>query len=146
MAAPWSGFATAPAHPPEPFCVPLSGGEARLLARLSGFDPALFEQLARLESFEVAATDGGSVHSFLLTPRSAGPHPLLLWVHGGPMNPWADGWHWRWNPLLGSDESHVVTDQQLPPAGPARRPGADPRVLPRWRWNHMPTCSPFARP
>jgi dipeptidyl aminopeptidase/acylaminoacyl peptidase len=87
-------------HPPEPFRVPLSGGDARLLAPLSGFDAALFEQLARLESFEVGAPDGGSVQSFLLTPRSAGPHPLLLWVHGGPMNQWADGWHWRWNPLV----------------------------------------------
>ena len=87
-------------HPPEPFRVALSGGDPELLAALSGFDPALFEQLGRLESLEVAAPDGGSVQSFLLTPRTAGPHPLLLWVHGGPMNQWADGWHWRWNPLV----------------------------------------------
>lgn len=88
-------------HPPEPFRLALGGaGEPELLARLSGFDPLLLDQLGRRESLEVAAPDGGSVMSFLLTPHGSGPHPLLLWVHGGPMNQWADGWHWRWNPLV----------------------------------------------
>jgi dipeptidyl aminopeptidase/acylaminoacyl peptidase len=97
-------------HPPEPFRLSLrgaaasegesAGAEPELLGRLSGFDPLLFDQLGQRESFEVAAPDGGSVQSFLLTPRGDGPHPLLLWVHGGPMNQWADSWHWRWNPLV----------------------------------------------
>jgi dipeptidyl aminopeptidase/acylaminoacyl peptidase len=87
-------------QPPEPFRVALAGGEPEALASLSGFDRALFEQLGRIESLQVAAPDGGDVQAFLLTPRASGPHPLLLWVHGGPMNQWADGWHWRWNPLV----------------------------------------------
>ncbi len=88
-------------HPPEPFRLSFAAGaEPELLASLSGFDPLLFDQLGRRESLEVAAPDGSAVQSFLLTPRGSGPHPLLLWVHGGPMSQWADGWHWRWNPLV----------------------------------------------
>jgi len=30
---------------------------------------------------------------------AARPAPLLLWIHGGPLNSW-NAWSWRWNPLL----------------------------------------------
>lgn len=30
-------------------------------------------------------------------PTGAGPSPLLVWCHGGPVGAWTD-WSWRWNP------------------------------------------------
>jgi len=89
-------------HPPEPFRARIAeNADAPLLARLSGLAPEQFDRIARRESFETAAPDGGRVQAFLLTPaHGTAPHPLLLWVHGGPMNQWSDGWHWRWNPLV----------------------------------------------
>ena len=50
---------------------------------------------------EVSATaaDGSALRSWLVLPEGDGPHPLLLWVHGGPLGSW-NGWSWRWNPHL----------------------------------------------
>ncbi|MCS6943835.1 MAG: S9 family peptidase, partial [Sutterellaceae bacterium] len=68
------------------------------LARLSGFAPATW---AEAERFTVPSTDGVPVQSWIVKPRGApGPLPTLLWIHGGPIGMSADGWHWRWNPLL----------------------------------------------
>jgi dipeptidyl aminopeptidase/acylaminoacyl peptidase len=37
----------------------------------------------------------------MLLPRnSVEKRPALMWIHGGPMSQFADGWHWRWNPLV----------------------------------------------
>ena len=58
----------------------------------------------RLEdiSTEVTDPDGTSVtvRSYLALPEGASaenPAPLLLWIHGGPINSW-NAWSWRWNP------------------------------------------------
>jgi dipeptidyl aminopeptidase/acylaminoacyl peptidase len=32
----------------------------------------------------------------------------MLWIHGGPIGMDADGWHWRWNPLLAVSEGYAV--------------------------------------
>ena len=40
--------------------------------------------------------DGREVHSWLLRPQGSPPPggwPLLLWIHGGPLGAWNDGWH-----------------------------------------------------
>jgi dipeptidyl aminopeptidase/acylaminoacyl peptidase len=87
-------------QPPEPFAVDLAPeAEPKLLARLSRFEDGA--SIATVESFEVAGDGGEPVQSFLLRPVS-GPDrpPVLMWIHGGPIGQNADGWHWRWNPLI----------------------------------------------
>ncbi len=90
-------------HPPEPFWMPCeSEATPTLLANLSGFSPEEGEALFELTDFRTPTDDGQHIQSFLLTPkRPESPlHPWLLWIHGGPMSQWSDGWHWRWNPLV----------------------------------------------
>lgn len=97
-------------HPPEPFRSELqAGAKPELLARLSGFDPDTGSALAQVESFDVAGAGGVPVQSFLVKPAEAtGPLSTILWIHGGPWGQWADGWHWRWNPLVPVSEGHAV--------------------------------------
>ncbi|MFJ4210225.1 alpha/beta fold hydrolase [Paenarthrobacter sp. NPDC089675] len=56
----------------------------------------------RLERVETPAEDGSRVPAYLALPPGASaeaPAPLLLWIHGGPLNSW-NAWTWRWNPWL----------------------------------------------
>ncbi len=96
------GFRHTVFHPPEPFVVDaVPDATPRLLANLSGFSPEEGEAIARIERHHAPSDDGTEIQSFLLTPQAEeGPHPWLLWIHGGPINQWSDGWHWRWNPLV----------------------------------------------
>lgn len=89
-------------HPPEPFRAPAEpDAKPELLARLSGFDESEGRAGARWESITVEGAGGVPVQTFVLEPAAAGgPRPALIWIHGGPMGQWADGWHWRWNPLV----------------------------------------------
>ena len=52
------------------------------------------------------AADGTPLRSWLVLPES-GPAPLLLWVHGGPLNSW-NAWSWRWNPWLMVAQGYAV--------------------------------------
>ena len=56
-----------------------------------------------VESLECEGANGTAIQYFVLTDASAasrpGPRPTILWIHGGPVSSWTDGWHWRWNPL-----------------------------------------------
>ena len=58
---------------------------------------------------EVATTaaDGTALRSWLVLPDGAGPHPLVLWVHGGPLGSW-NGWSWRWCPWLLAAQGYAV--------------------------------------
>ncbi len=76
------------------------------LARLSGFSRADWVQV---ESCSVPSTDGAAVQYFVVKPRGAtGRLPTLIWIHGGPIGMNADGWHWRWNPLLAAAQGYAV--------------------------------------
>ncbi|HEU4752464.1 MAG TPA: hypothetical protein VFU47_05090, partial [Armatimonadota bacterium] len=88
-------------HAPEPFRVSLRpGSEPSLLAGLSGFPAEEGAALAEWESHTVSSPDGTPVQFLVVRPRGEGPHPVLLWIHGGPIGQWSEGWHWRWNPLV----------------------------------------------
>jgi dipeptidyl aminopeptidase/acylaminoacyl peptidase len=77
------------------------------LARLSGFKPAT--DWAEVERFSVPSTDGVPIQSLVCKPKGAkGKLPTLLWIHGGPIGMSADGWHWRWNPLLAVAQGYAV--------------------------------------
>ncbi|MEN0070598.1 MAG: prolyl oligopeptidase family serine peptidase, partial [Propionicimonas sp.] len=55
-----------------------------------------------LREVETTTADGARVRGWLALPAGAGadaPAPLLLWIHGGPLNSW-NAWSWRWNPWL----------------------------------------------
>ncbi len=90
-------------QPPAPFV--LRGAGVEVLGDLSGFAGADF---AGWTEFEVTAPDGRAVRSFLVTPTGEGPHPVFFWIHGGPMNQFADGWHWRWSPLVPAAAGYAV--------------------------------------
>jgi len=97
---------------PECFVVETRRDAApKALARLSGFAGA--HDWAEVESFSVPSTDGTPVQSFLVKPKGAaaqqaGPLPLAIWIHGGPIGMDQDGWHWRWNPLLMVAQGYAV--------------------------------------
>ena len=76
------------------------------LARLSGFTTA---DWADVESCQVPSSDGVPIQFFFVKPKGATTRlPALLWIHGGPIGMSADGWHWRWNPLLAVAEGYAV--------------------------------------
>ncbi len=91
-------------RPPEVVRITSAGVEPLPIAADTVAAEAHLEGLAgiaKIERFAVSSDDGVPVETILLTPRDApGPHPTLLWIHGGPMSAWGDGWHWRWNPLV----------------------------------------------
>ncbi|MGZ6343493.1 MAG: S9 family peptidase, partial [Candidatus Limnocylindrales bacterium] len=56
-----------------------------------------------VERITGTAVDGTSIGAWLVKPEgmsAAHPAPLAVFVHGGPLGSWTDGWHWRWNPQL----------------------------------------------
>jgi dipeptidyl aminopeptidase/acylaminoacyl peptidase len=56
------------------------------------------------------AADGTPVRGWLVLPTGISadqPAPLLLWVHGGPMNSW-NFWSWRWNPWVAAAQGYAV--------------------------------------
>lgn len=63
-----------------------------------------------LTEVETTAADGARVRGWLLLPEGAGadaPAPLLLWIHGGPLNSW-NAWSWRWSPALAAARGYAV--------------------------------------
>jgi dipeptidyl aminopeptidase/acylaminoacyl peptidase len=97
------GLRSSYAYPSEVVRIDLAGGE---VTRLSG--PVERPELpGRLEEVETTTADGVRVRGWLALPDSAGPAPLLLWVHGGPLGSW-NAWTWRWNPWLMVAQGYAV--------------------------------------
>jgi dipeptidyl aminopeptidase/acylaminoacyl peptidase len=72
--------------------------------------PGAVDIPGRLEELTVTVDDGVSVHAWLALPPGASadaPAPLLLWIHGGPLNSW-NAWAWRWNPWLMVAKGYAV--------------------------------------
>ncbi|MHC5795499.1 S9 family peptidase [Lacisediminihabitans sp. FW035] len=68
------------------------------------------EMPGSITEVETRAEDGARVRGWLLLPEGASaehPAPLLLWIHGGPLNSW-NAWSWRWNPLLAVARGYAV--------------------------------------
>lgn len=79
-----------------PFIGRIEGGEVTPLADLSGIADVEAPDFP-VEDVRLALSDGESMQGLVAWPTSPGPHPLLLWIHGGPIGQFADQWHWRWN-------------------------------------------------
>lgn len=88
------------ARPPHPVRIALVGDVGSVTElRAPSVSPRLPGRLAEVVG---QAADGTPLRSWLALPDSASaerPAPLLLWVHGGPLNSW-NTWSWRWNPWL----------------------------------------------
>ncbi len=55
------------------------------MVSLTDFSAPLVDAgIAPLVELNVAARDGQNIHGWVLTPSGAGPHPVLLNIHGGP--------------------------------------------------------------
>ncbi|TFD24759.1 prolyl oligopeptidase family serine peptidase [Cryobacterium lyxosi] len=71
---------------------------------------ALTDVPGTITEIETLAEDGTRVRAWLLLPDGASaqhPAPLLLWIHGGPLNSW-NAWSWRWSPLLAVARGYAV--------------------------------------
>lgn len=118
-----------PAHPVR---IAVDGTVTRLA------NPAPAPQVnATLTDVDATAEDGTRVRAWLLTPPSASaesPAPLLLWIHGGPLNSW-NQWSWRWSPALAVAQGYAVL---LP--DPALSTGYGLEFIARgWNsWGHKP--------
>ncbi|WP_130012234.1 prolyl oligopeptidase family serine peptidase [Serinicoccus sediminis] len=92
--------------PPEVARLDLASGEVTPLP-----GPAERPQVpGRLEEVETTAEDGSRVRAWLALPEGepdAAGHPLLLWIHGGPLGSW-NAWTWRWNPWLMTAQGYAV--------------------------------------
>ncbi|MGP3937987.1 prolyl oligopeptidase family serine peptidase [Nonomuraea sp. KM88] len=93
-------------RPPEVVPLPLDGRPASV----AGYAPATLDCLeGRISRRVFSAADGSSWSSWLCLPPddSAGPYPMLVWCHGGPVVSWTD-WSWRWNPWPFVAEGYAV--------------------------------------
>jgi len=68
------------------------------------------ELSAAPERVTATADDGTVVSSWLVLPKGASaerPAPLVVFIHGGPLNSWNE-WHWRWCPYLLAEKGYAV--------------------------------------
>ena len=92
----------APAHP---VLIGRSGAVTMLAT-----PAALPDVPGTITEVETRAEDGARVRAWLLLPAGVSaqhPAPLLLWIHGGPLNSW-NAWSWRWSPLLAVARGYAV--------------------------------------
>ena len=91
--------------PPHPVRIEADGAVTPLQT------PAQLPEVpAAMTEVETTAHDGTRVRAWLLLPDDASaerPAPLLLWIHGGPLNSW-NAWSWRWNPQLAVARGYAV--------------------------------------
>ncbi|MGO3152682.1 MAG: prolyl oligopeptidase family serine peptidase [Galactobacter sp.] len=55
------------------------------------------EQTGTLTEVTATAEDGTALRAWLRVPSGDGPHPLVVFAHGGPWGSW-NAWTYRWNP------------------------------------------------
>ncbi len=79
--------------PPQPVAIDPASGEVTELANPTG----AVEVPGRLDEVTATAEDGTEVRAWLSLPDVDGPHPLVVFAHGGPWGSW-NAWTYRWNP------------------------------------------------
>ncbi|MDK7082670.1 alpha/beta fold hydrolase [Pseudoglutamicibacter cumminsii] len=55
------------------------------------------DQPGRTENITATAEDGTEIRAWLRLPEGDGPHPLVVFAHGGPWGSW-NAFTYRWNP------------------------------------------------
>ncbi|HLS15935.1 MAG TPA: alpha/beta fold hydrolase [Beutenbergiaceae bacterium] len=100
------GIRSSYAYPPEVVRIELATGVVTVLP-----GPVARPELpGRLQDVRTTTDDGVEVRAWLALPEASGPDrpaPLLLWIHGGPLNSW-NAWSWRWNPWLLVAQGYAV--------------------------------------
>lgn len=95
-------------QPPAPFTFSLDTQTTPALHHQlnpAPIDPSAFN----ISYHRATSSDGLACPYFVVTPADApGPLPAIIWIHGGPINQWADTWHWRWNSLIGASEGFAM--------------------------------------
>lgn len=92
-------------NPPHPVRIARDGSLTPLVTPAAAPDAP-----GSIVEVETTAEDGARVRGWLLLPEGASadaPAPLLLWIHGGPLNSW-NAWSWRWAPLLAVARGYAV--------------------------------------
>ncbi|WP_062947207.1 alpha/beta fold hydrolase [Brachybacterium sp. sponge] len=64
-------------------------------------------QPGTLTEVTAAAEDGTELRAWLRLPAGKGPHPLVVFAHGGPWGSW-NAWTYRWNPGPFADAGYAV--------------------------------------
>ena len=64
-------------------------------------------QSGTLTEVTAAAEDGTELRAWLRLPDGEGPHPLVVFAHGGPWGSW-NAWTYRWNPGPFVDAGYAV--------------------------------------
>jgi len=64
-------------------------------------------QPGTLTEVTAAAEDGTELRAWLRLPEGDGPHPLVVFAHGGPWGSW-NAWTYRWNPGPFVDAGYAV--------------------------------------
>lgn len=97
------------AFPAEPVRIDVASGEVTVLP-----GPVARPELpGTIEEISTKTADGATVRAWLVLPQGAEPagsaegHPLLLWIHGGPLSSW-NAWTWRWNPMIMAARGYAV--------------------------------------
>lgn len=84
--------------PYEIFSLPLKGGKARQLT-FTNADILKEIALPKLQEFRFSGAGGTKVHGYIQEPPGFDPqqkYPLVLCIHGGPQNMWADRFMAGW--------------------------------------------------
>ncbi|NMA78565.1 MAG: S9 family peptidase, partial [Actinomycetales bacterium] len=94
-----SGIAVAP----HPVRIDPATGEVTALA-----NPAdAVAPVGSLTEVSATAEDGTALRAWLRLPEGEGPHPLVVFAHGGPWGSW-NAWTYRWNPNPFVDAGYAV--------------------------------------
>jgi len=64
-------------------------------------------QVGTLSEVTATAEDGTALRAWLRVPEGEGPHPLVIFAHGGPWGSW-NAWTYRWNPNPFVDAGYAV--------------------------------------
>jgi dipeptidyl aminopeptidase/acylaminoacyl peptidase len=70
----------------------IRGGEYRCLRSFDLDTARNLSAVGQVRSLQWNAPDGLSIQGWLLEPRAAGPHPVVMLAHGGPVYHWRPIW------------------------------------------------------
>jgi dipeptidyl aminopeptidase/acylaminoacyl peptidase len=97
-------------NPPEVVRVDLKTGKHEFLTSFTAADTAQID-LQPPREFWFTARNGKRIQSFLVVPPAldeSKKYPLLVFMHGGPHQPWKDQWFLRWNYQLLASPGYAV--------------------------------------
>lgn len=72
------------------------------------------EQVGTLREVEAVAEDGTPLRAWLRVPEGEGPHPLVVFAHGGPWGSWnAFTYRWHPNPFVAAGYAVLLPDPAI---------------------------------